>query len=148
MSTTVLVLNGPNLNLIGTREPAVYGNETIQDIEDACVAKASKVGVKIDFRQSNHEGILIDWIQEATSHSAGIVINPGAYTHTSIAIMDAISSIDIPVIEVHISNVYNREAFRHTSYVSKVASGVLAGFGTYGYILALDAMTRLITSES
>jgi 3-dehydroquinate dehydratase-2 len=140
MRKKIMILNGPNLNLLGSREPNVYGSTTQDDILQACIIKAKSLDVDIDFRQSNHEGELIDWIHEAKSNAQGIVINPGAYTHTSIAIMDAISAIELPVVEVHISNVHKREDFRHVSYVSKVALGVIAGFGLQGYILALEGL--------
>lgn len=140
MSKTIMVLNGPNLNLLGTREPDVYGHTTLADVEAGCVEKARALGYEVDFRQSNQEGTLVDWIQEARTNCAAIVFNPGAYTHTSIAIMDAIAAVDLPVAEVHISNVHKREAFRHVSYVSKVALGVVAGFGVFGYLMALDGI--------
>ncbi len=138
----IMVLNGPNLNLLGTRQPDVYGDTTLADVESACNAKADELGVEIKFRQSNHEGELIEWIHEARESMQGIVINAGAYTHTSIAIMDAISSIELPVAEVHISNVHKREEFRHISYVSKVALGVIAGFGTFGYQMGLEGIVQ------
>ncbi|HBR96515.1 MAG TPA: type II 3-dehydroquinate dehydratase [Gammaproteobacteria bacterium] len=142
MSKTILVLNGPNLNLLGTREPQIYGSTTLSDVEQQCVQKAADLGYDLIFRQSNHEGELVDWLQEARDTCVGIVINPGAYTHTSIAIMDAIAGIDLPVAEVHISNVHKREAFRQVSYVSKVALGVIAGFGVYGYLMALEGLAN------
>ncbi|MBW7850854.1 MAG: type II 3-dehydroquinate dehydratase [Rhodospirillales bacterium] len=144
MTPTVLILNGPNLNLLGVREPAVYGSDTLADIEAACRGHAGRMGMAVDFRQSNHEGVLVDWIQEARTRHAGIVINAAGYTHTSVAILDALLASELPVIEVHLSNIHQREAFRHHSYVSKAARGMICGFGAHGYLLALDAMARLI----
>jgi 3-dehydroquinate dehydratase-2 len=145
---TILVLNGPNLNLLGVREPATYGRETLADIEEACLEHAAELGLSLDFRQSNHEGQLIDWIQEARENADGIILNAGAYTHTSIAILDALKAAELPVIEVHLSNIYRREAFRHTSYVSGAANGIICGFGGHGYVLALAAMARLIAAAT
>ena len=144
MPKPVYVLNGPNLNLLGQRQPEVYGRETLADVEAACGRLAGELGLEIRFRQSNHEGVLIDWIHEARSEGAGIVINPGAFTHTSVAILDALNAFDGPVLEVHISNVHKRESFRHQSYVSLRAEGVIAGFGTEGYLLALRRMATLL----
>ena len=144
MPKPVYVLNGPNLNLLGQRQPEVYGRETLADVEAACGRLAGELGLEIRFRQSNHEGVLIDWIHEARSEGAGIVINPGAFTHTSVAILDALNAFDGPVLEVHISNVHKRESFRHQSYVSLRAEGVIAGFGTEGYLLALRRMATLV----
>ncbi len=141
---TILVLNGPNLNLLGVREPATYGRETLADIEEACLEHAASLSMSVDFRQSNHEGQLVDWIQEARGSADGIILNAGAYTHTSIALLDALKAAELPVIEVHLSNIHRREAFRHVSYVSAVAQGVICGFGGHGYVLALDAMARLL----
>lgn len=143
MNPAVLVLNGPNLNLLGTREPDVYGRETLADIESAARARARALSLDLDFRQSNYEGELVGWIQEARNTCSGIIINPGAYSHTSIAILDALLACDIPIIEVHISNIFKREAFRHHSYVSQAARGVICGLGSQGYLLALDAMAKL-----
>ena len=143
-SPTVLVLNGPNLNLLGTREPAVYGRDTLADVEALCRTTAAGLGLSVDFRQSNSEGALVDAIQEARSSHAGIVINPAAYSHTSIALMDALSACDLPVVEVHLSNIHRREEFRHVSYVSKVVSGVIAGCGTQGYAFALERVAALL----
>jgi len=137
MSKTVYVLNGPNLNLLGQRQPEIYGAETLADVEAACRAAAEAAGLGLDFRQSNHEGVLVDWIHEARAGAVGIVINPGAYSHTSIAILDALNAYAGPVIEVHVSNIHRREAFRQHSYVSLRADGVIAGCGTEGYVLAL-----------
>ena len=136
------VLNGPNLNLLGVREPHIYGRDTLADVEQRCVKAAG--GAEIVFRQTNHEGVLVDWIQEAMTAAAGIVINPGAYTHTSVALHDAVRAIGRPVIEVHISNIHAREAFRHHSYLSPVAVGVLAGFGPHGYVMGIEALARMI----
>ena len=136
---SVLVLNGPNLNLLGTREPAIYGAETLDDVARLCREAAARLGLEIDFRQSNAEHQLIDWLHEARTRVDGIVINPAAYTHTSVAIADALSAIAKPVIEVHISNVHKREAFRHHSFLSEIAAGVIVGFGVAGYTMALDA---------
>ena len=143
MPKPVYILNGPNLNLLGQRQPEVYGRETLADVEAACGRLAGELGLEVRFRQSNHEGALIDWIHEARGEASGIVINPGAFTHTSIAILDALNAFDGPVLEVHISNVHKRESFRHHSYVSLRAEGVIAGFGTEGYLLALRRMATL-----
>jgi 3-dehydroquinate dehydratase-2 len=136
------------LNLLGVREPATYGRETLADIEEACLEQAAELGLSVDFRQSNHEGQLVDWIQEARENADGIILNAGAYTHTSIAILDALNAAELPVIEVHLSNIYRREAFRHSSYVSVAAHGIICGFGGHGYVLALAAMARLIAAET
>jgi 3-dehydroquinate dehydratase-2 len=141
---TILILNGPTLTLLGVREPATYGRETLAEIEDACLERGAALGLAVEFRQSNHEGQLVDWIQEARETAEGIILNAGAYTHTSIAILDALNAAELPVIEVHLSNVYRREAFRHHSYVSQGARGVIAGFGGHGYELALEAIARLV----
>lgn len=140
----VYILNGPNLNLLGQRQPEVYGRETLADIEARCAAVAGELGLDIRFFQSNHEGVLIDLIHEARLQASGIVINPAAFTHTSVAILDALNAFDAPVLEVHISNVHKREAFRHHSFVSTRADGVIAGFGTEGYVLALRRMKTLV----
>ena len=144
MTTTVFVLNGPNLNMLGVREPSIYGGKSLKEIEADCIAAGEAQGLAVDFRQTNHEGVLVDWIQEAGTGAAGIVMNPGAYTHTSVALQDAIRAAGRPVIEVHLSNIFAREAFRHHSYVSPVATGVICGLGPTGYILALGAMKHLI----
>ena len=144
MSRLVYVLNGPNLNLLGKRQPHIYGHETLADVEKDCRAVAKELKLELRFHQSNREYEIIDWIHEARETAGGIVINPAAFTHTSVAILDALSSCEFPIIEVHISNVHKREAFRQHSYVSGVASGVIAGFGTQGYSLALRRMARLI----
>ncbi|HLI13191.1 MAG TPA: type II 3-dehydroquinate dehydratase [Alphaproteobacteria bacterium] len=145
MNPTVLVLNGPNLNLLGTREPKVYGRDSLADIEAAVRSRARALALDIDFRQSNAEGELVDWIQEGRSRAAGIIINPGAYSHTSIAILDALLACGLPVIEVHLSNIFRREPFRHHSYVSQAARGVICGLGPHGYLLALDAIAKLVS---
>lgn len=143
----VLILNGPNLNMLGTREPEHYGMATLADIDAACRRRAKSLGLGLDCRQSNGEGELVDWIQEARGSAEGIVLNPGAYTHTSVAIPDALSAVGLPVIEVHLTNIHAREEFRHHSHVSKVAQGVICGFGPRGYLLALDAMAAILIEE-
>ena len=135
---TVLVLNGPNLNLLGTREPAVYGTQTLADVEQLVRERAERFGLDVDFRQSNHEGELVDWIQEARTAHAGILINPAAYSHTSVALLDALSAVELPVAEVHISNIHRREPFRHHSYVSAAAGAVIVGAGVQGYALGVE----------
>ena len=147
MSRIVYVLNGPNLNLLGKRQPAIYGHETLADVEASCRRLGAELGLEIEFRQSNAEAQLIDWIHEARERAAGIAINPAAYTHTSVAILDALSACEFPIIEVHISNVHRRESFRHHSYVSLAASGVIAGCGTQGYLFALQRLARLIDEK-
>jgi 3-dehydroquinate dehydratase-2 len=149
MTTTpkILVLNGPNLNLLGTREPAVYGHTTLADVEALCRAAAAERGAEADCRQTNHEGVLIDWIhaagvQHRAGELAGVVFNAGAYTHTSLALHDAIKGSGVPVIEVHISNVHAREAVRHHSFISPAAAGIVVGFGIDGYVLAIDGLLR------
>ena len=144
MLKPVFVLNGPNLNMLGQREPAVYGAVTLADVRRDCEARAKAIGLTIDFRQSNCEGELIDWVQAARDEASGIVLNAGAYTHTSIALMDALKAAERPVIEVHLSNIFAREPFRHHSYVSPAATGVICGFGATGYVLALEAMKTLV----
>jgi 3-dehydroquinate dehydratase-2 len=146
MAKSILVLNGPNLNLLGTRQPEVYGSTTLADVEAMCAEKARALGIEIDFRQSNHEGTLVDWIHEAKGKHDAILINAGAYTHTSIALHDAIASVELPVAEVHISNIHKREEFRHLSYISKVSVGMICGFGTYGYLLGLDALANHLST--
>lgn len=143
MPKTVYILNGPNLNLLGLRQPEIYGRETLDDVAEACAALAEDLGLTIRFLQSNHEGQLVDWIHEAREKASGIIINPAAYTHTSVAILDALNAFEGPVLEVHISNVHKRESFRHHSYVSLRAEGVIAGCGTEGYQLALRRMRTL-----
>lgn len=144
---TIYVLNGPNLNLLGTRDPANYGTETLADIEERCAAAVCEQGLEMDFRQSNHEGELIDWIHEAgravgNGESIGVVLNAGAYTHTSVALADAISGLSVPTIEVHISNVYAREEFRRHSHLSAVVAGIIVGLGTYGYEAGIRALVQ------
>jgi 3-dehydroquinate dehydratase-2 len=145
---SVLILNGPNLNLLGTRKPEVYGTTTLADVEKLCSDAAAKLGLDVDFKQSNHEGQLIDWIHETgaavkAGESIGAVFNPGAFTHTSAALHDAIEGASLPLIECHISNVHKREEFRHHSYISPVASGIIVGFGVYGYVLAIHGLHQL-----
>ena len=147
MSPLVYVLNGPNLNLLGKRQPEIYGRETLADVEAACRAIAAELGLELRFHQSNREYELIDWIHEAREGAAGLAINPAAFTHTSVAILDALKACEFPVIEVHISNVHAREAFRHHSYVSLRADGVIAGCGTQGYELALRRLARLASAR-
>ena len=141
---TVYVLNGPNLNLLGLRQPEIYGRETLEDVASALADLGEELGLAVRALQSNHEGQLVDWIHLARTEAAGIIINPGAYSHTSIAILDALNAYEGPVLEVHISNIHKREAFRHHSYVSGRAEGVIAGFGTEGYLLALRRMASLV----
>ena len=144
MDPIILILNGPNLNLLGSREPSIYGRETLDDIEAMCVRKGESLGLKVDFRQSNSEGELVDWIQQARGSAAGIVINAGALTHTSVAVLDALLAVELPTIEVHLSNIHRRESFRRHSYVSRAAQGMIIGLGSYGYALALEAMARIV----
>lgn len=144
--STVYVLNGPNLNLLGHRQPEIYGRETLADIHSRLERRARELGLTVDFRQSNHEGELVDWIQEARAKGSGIIINAGAYSHTSIAILDALLAADLPVIEVHLSNIYKREPFRHKSYISAAALGIICGLGPKGYELALDALAARLQS--
>ena len=141
----VLVLNGPNLNMLGKRQPEIYGSETLADVDALCRAEAARLGLAVECFQSNHEGALVDRIQAAREANSGIVINAGAYTHTSVALMDALAAAERPTIELHISNVFKREAFRHHSYISAVSVGVICGFGTHGYALALQAMARILS---
>jgi 3-dehydroquinate dehydratase-2 len=150
MTAKILIVNGPNLNLLGLREPEVYGRETLADIEAACVRRAKAWNLAVDFRQSNAEGQLVDWIQLARDGYAAVIINAGAYTHTSVAILDALLAVDIPVFEVHLSNIFRREDFRHRSFISKAADGVLCGFGAFGYEMAVEAAARKLglTSET
>ncbi len=146
MILPVYVLNGPNLNLLGSREPEVYGRQALSDIEKAVNQRAKKAGLEVVFRQSNHEGELVDWIQEARTKGSGVIINPGAYTHTSIALLDALEMLDKPIVEVHLSNPNAREPWRHTSVIAPVADGSIVGFGGLGYELALRAIAdRLAT---
>ncbi len=144
MTRSILILNGPNLNLLGTRQPEVYGTTTLSDIAALCDAKAAELGIDVVFRQSNHEGELVDWLHAARGVHAGIILNAGAYTHTSVALMDAISSIMVPVVELHLSNIHAREAFRKTSFIAPVAVGQICGFGAAGYPLAIEAILAYI----
>lgn len=138
----ILILNGPNLNLLGTREPKIYGSDTLSDIEKICQKTAHKNGVEIDFKQSNHEGVLIDWIQEAIDQTDGVIINAAAYTHTSIAIHDALKMLDCPIIEVHLSDPKAREEFRHNSYIAPLAQEIITGQGAQGYVQALEFIAK------
>jgi len=148
MPKPIFVLNGPNLNLLGVREPSIYGAETLADVRRRTETRAQALGLGVEFRQSNHEGVLVDWIQEAREKACGIVINAGAYTHTSVAILDALNAAEKPVIELHLSNVFRREAFRHHSYVSPAAQGVICGFGPKGYELAVEAMADILAGKA
>lgn len=144
---SVLILNGPNLNLLGQRQPEVYGRTTLADIEAACTAHAAALGLDLAFMQSNHEGVLLDAIHAAKGTHGGLIINAGAYTHTSIALMDAVASVELPMVEVHLSNIHAREPFRHVSYLSKVAVGQICGFGARGYLMALDALSDRLLAQ-
>ena len=148
MTRNILILNGPNLNLLGTRQPEVYGPTTLADIEDMCVKKAESLAVTLDFQQTNHEGAMIDAIHGARGVDAGSILNAGAYTHTSIALMDAISSAMVPVVELHLSNIHAREPFRKTSFIAPVAIGQICGFGAAGYPLAMDALLSYLGEGS
>jgi 3-dehydroquinate dehydratase-2 len=143
MARRIVILNGPNLNLLGRREPAVYGRATLGDIETACREEASRLGMEVECWQSNSEGELVTWIQEIPGRFAGVVLNAGAYSHTSIALLDALRALDEPLIEVHLSNIYRRETFRQHSYVSLAATGVICGFGPEGYVMALRALAAM-----
>lgn len=143
----ILVLNGPNLNLLGEREPEIYGRDTLETIGKACRKRGRELGLAVDFRQSNHEGELVTWIQEARTGHAGIIVNAAGYTTTSVVLLDALLAARLPVIEVHLSNIFRREAFRQESLVSLAATGVICGLGSTGYLLALDAMAGLIGTE-
>ena len=143
MTDTVFVLNGPNLNLLGTREPRIYGTQTLADIGETLEERAKALKLKLDMRQSNHEGVLVDWLHEAMAKASAVVINAGAYAHSSIAVRDAVAALSIPVIEVHLSNIYAREGFRRQSLLGQVARGSIVGFGPLGYVLALDAAAHL-----
>ena len=142
MTATVMVLNGPTLNLLGTREPDIYGTETLESIEAACRKRAADLGLAVEFRQSNNEGDLVDWVQEAGGSHQALIVNAGAYTHTSVALLDALLATELPIIEVHLSNINQREEFRHHSYVSKAADGMICGLGGHGYELALEALAK------
>ena len=143
----VLILNGPNLNMLGLREPEIYGHATLADIETACRKRAKALGMVLSFQQSNSEGELVTWVQNARDSQDGLIINAGALTHTSVALLDALKLLDIPIIELHLSNIFARENFRHKSYISLAADGVICGFGASGYELALDAINRLSTIQ-
>ena len=143
MSNIIIVINGPNLNMLGKREPGIYGGKTLADIEADCKAAGAELGLTIDFRQSNHEGDLVSWLHEAADKAVGVAINAGAYTHTSVALHDAIRAIGIPVVEVHISNIHAREQFRHKSMIAPATKGMICGFGPQSYILALHALKNL-----
>jgi 3-dehydroquinate dehydratase-2 len=145
--TALLILNGPNLNLLGLRQPDIYGRTTLAELEATCRAKAAALGIELGFVQSNHEGVLVDQIHSARGTMAGIILNAGAYTHTSIALMDAIASAEVPTIELHLSNVHAREDFRHRSYIARVAVGVICGFGPAGYPLAMEAMMAHLSNR-
>jgi 3-dehydroquinate dehydratase II len=142
----IFILNGPNLNLLGTREPDVYGADTLAMVEEKCSTKAKALGLKIDFRQTNVEGELVNWIHEARTKAHGIILNAGAYTHTSVALHDALKAVALPAVEVHLSNVYKRESFRHHSYISPAVQGVICGFGPQSYELALEGLSHVLTS--
>ncbi|WP_322892512.1 MULTISPECIES: type II 3-dehydroquinate dehydratase [unclassified Yoonia] len=144
MQHHILILNGPNLNLLGTRQPEVYGPTTLKDIENLCMAKADALGVTLTFLQSNHEGVLIDTLHNARGVHDGVILNAGAYTHTSVALMDAVSSIMLPVVELHLSNIHARETFRHKSFIAPVAIGQICGFGAAGYPLAMEALVNYL----
>jgi len=146
MAKPIYVLNGPNLNLLGSREPEVYGKETLEDLRVRCEKKAAALGLSVDFRQSNHEGELVAWIQEARTDADGLIVNAGALTHTSIAMLDALLACPIPTVEVHLSNIFTREPFRHHSYISRAAKGVICGFGPQGYEFALEALASAIST--
>ena len=143
----ILILNGSNLNMLGVRQPEIYGRTTLSDIEAQCRERAATLGMEIEFRQSNYEGELVTWIQQARDTADGIIINAGAYTHTSVAILDALKVAELPVIEVHISNIHARESFRHHSYISPAATGIIVGLGPMGYLLGLEALANLLGAE-
>ena len=145
MMLKVLILNGPNLNLLGVRQPAIYGSETLSDTEALCESEGRLLSMSVRCRQSNNEGELVTWVHEARDNTHGLMINAGAYTHTSIALLDALSAVEVPTIEVHMSNIHQREKFRHHSYISLVARGMICGFGSYSYVLGLRAMHRILT---
>ena len=144
----VLVLNSPSLNMLGTREPEIYGHTTLAEIEGMCRQRSGELELDLTFRQSNHEGELVTWIQEAQSKNDGIIVNAGAYTHTSVALRDALSLCEVPIIEIHLSNIFAREKFRHHSYISPLAIGIICGLGSHGYLLALDAMAELFNVKN
>jgi 3-dehydroquinate dehydratase-2 len=144
----VLVIHGPNLNMLGQREPEIYGRETLDDIDRSLVERGEQLGLSVETFQSNHEGAIVEKIQEAFCATNGLIINPAAYTHTSVAIRDALLLLDIPIVEIHLSNIYKREPFRHKSMSAGVATGQITGFGAYGYLMALEALSRMISSSS
>jgi 3-dehydroquinate dehydratase II len=146
MAKSILILNGPNLNLLGTREPHIYGSTSLAEVQAMCEARCKELGIALTFRQSNHEGQLIDWVQEAIKTTAGLIINPAGFTTTSIALLDALKMFNGPIIELHITNIHRREAFRHNSYISLAATGVMCGLGVKGYVLAIDAVHHMITT--
>jgi 3-dehydroquinate dehydratase II len=148
MDHRIFILNGPNLNLLGVREPEIYGRETLADIEAACRRFGAGRKLEIEFRQTNHEGVLIDWVQEARDQAAAIILNPAGFTTTSIALLDALKMFEGPIIEVHLSNIHRRESFRHHSYVSLAATGVICGLGPHGYLLAMDAVAGLLEKQT
>jgi 3-dehydroquinate dehydratase-2 len=144
MAKSIYVLNGPNLNMLGLREPAVYGRESLDDVRARAEVRAKALGLTIEFRQSNHEGELVDWIQEARKNADGIILNAGAYSHTSVALLDALQAVELPAIEVHLSNIFRREEYRQHSYISLATKGVICGLGAKGYELALEAMAEML----
>ncbi|WP_085883325.1 type II 3-dehydroquinate dehydratase [Oceanibacterium hippocampi] len=148
MASSILILNGPNLNMLGRREPGIYGRASLDDIRDACVQKATALGLSADFRQSNHEGELVGWIQEAAGRFDGIIINAAAYTHTSVALRDALLAVALPAIEVHLSNIHAREDFRRHSYLGPAVRGMVAGFGAQSYLLAIDAIAHILNETT
>ena len=148
MTKPIFILNGPNLNMLGKREPHIYGATTLAEVEAACRSRAATLGYDIVFRQSNYEGQIVEWLHEAMDGAAGVIINPAALTHTSVAVLDALKMVKAPIIELHISNPHAREEFRHRSFVSPVATGIMAGFGPGGYALAVEAMVHLIAGRS
>ncbi|MDF1855391.1 type II 3-dehydroquinate dehydratase [Pseudooceanicola sp.] len=147
MTKKILILNGPNLNLLGQRQVEIYGGESLADIEDACVALGHSLALEVELQQSNHEGVLIDWVHAARGSTHGIVINPGGYSHSSVALLDALNAYEAPVVEVHISNIHKRESFRHHSYISQRANAVIAGCGTQGYELAMRHIAHLLAEQ-
>ena len=144
----IYVLNGPNLNMLGLREPQIYGSESLADVEVKCVAAGKRLGRAVDFRQSNIEGELVTWIQEARNKACGIVLNAGAYTHTSIALHDALKAAEVPAVEVHLSNVHKREEFRHHSVIAAAVTGVICGFGSHGYVLGIEAISAIVNTNT
>lgn len=144
----VLVIHGPNLNMLGKREPEIYGHRTLSDIDNSLMSKGKEVGLNVETFQSNHEGAIVDRIQAALGNTHGLIINPGAYTHTSVAIRDALMLLDIPIVEIHLSNIYKRESFRHHSFIAGAATGQISGFGAHGYLLALEALYQLIGTQN